>query len=355
MPLRDETGGFAKIMRDLTERHLAQERIRESEARFRLLATSIPELVFLTRSDGDRTWGSPQWIEFSGLSLDESLRFGWLEAVHPDDREATIAAWDLARRTGEHHSEQRVRRQSDGEYRWHQTRARPLNGDGGEWVGTMTDIHDLKMLAGRQAVLVAELQHRTRNLLAVVQSIASNTMRATSSMEAFAPQFEGRLRALSRVQSLLARVEHSNLDLRDIVEAELAAFREDDAPADRVKIVGPTASLPAASAQAVALATHELVTNAVKHGALAHPRGKLVVTWRIDDRSAERRVVIDWRESGVPMPAGQTTKRTGYGTELIERALPYQLKAKTSLEFGPDGLRCQIAVPVAADAEAKHD
>lgn len=353
MPLRDGSAGFAKILRDLTDHHLSEERLRESEARFRLLATSIPQLVFLSRLDGERSWGSPQWIEFSGLSLDDSLGYGWLDAVHPDDREGTMAAWEVSRQTGEHYSEQRVRRQADGEYRWHQTRARPLDERDGEWVGTMTDIHELKLLSGRQAVLVAELQHRTRNLMAVVQSIASKTMRSATSFGEFAAEFEGRLRALSRVQGLLARVEHAPLEVREIVDAELAAYGEADAGADRIEIRGPPADLPATSAQAVALALHELATNAVKHGALAHPAGRLAVTWKLVESGTERRVVIEWRESGVPTE-GHPPERSGYGRELIERALPYQLKAKTALEFGADGVRCCIEVPIQVREAAIH-
>jgi two-component sensor histidine kinase len=218
----------------------------------------------------------------------------------------------------------------------------------------MTDIHELKMLSGRQAVLVAELQHRTRNLMAVVQSIASKTMRSATSFGEFAAEFEGRLRALSRVQGLLARVEHAHLDVREIVDAELAAYGEADDIEDRVEIAGPAADLPATSAQAVALALHELATNAVKHGALARPAGRLAVTWKLVDSGTERRVVIEWRESGVPMAEGYRPERVGYGRELIERALPYQLKAKTKLEFGANGVRCYIEVPIQVPKAAIH-
>lgn len=344
MPLSDPKLGFVKVFRDRTEGHRAEERVRESEERFRLLATSIPQLVFSTRPDGMRTWGSPQWIDFTGLSLEESLGFGWLDAVHPEDREATQSGWQEAQRTLEYHVEHRVRRAPDGEYRWHQTRARPVAAaHDADWVGTMTDIHDLRSLKDGQQVLLAELQHRTRNLLAVVQAIAAQTLRTSRSLDEFGTELDSRLRALSRVQSLLARVGHQAIDLRDLVIAELAAHG-DGRGDGKTRVEGPSVPLPASSAQALGLALHELATNAVKYGALAQPAGRLDVLWREESEGGKRQVVLDWAEHGVAVPNGGRPERRGYGSELIERALPYQLGARTTLEFGPDGVHCSIIV-----------
>lgn len=355
MPLADRSLGFVKILRDRTEQHSAEQRIRENEERFRVLATNIPQLVFRTLPDGNRTWGSPQWADFTGLNFEESLGLGWLDAIHPDDRGATQAAWDVARRTGEYHAEHRVRCNPDGDYRWHQTRARPTR-DGGqsdasEWVGTMTDIHDLRTLQDRQQVILAELQHRTRNLLAVTQAIASQTRRAARTLDEFTTEFESRLRALSRVQALLAQAEHHDVDLHDLVKAELTAHG-DGVEDESTRIEGPPAALPGTSAQAIGLALHELATNAVKYGALGQPDGKLEVVWREETDGNRRRVVLNWTETGVAMPHDGTTRRKGYGTELIQRALPYQLGAETRLEFEPDGVRCTIVVPLGSTEEA---
>jgi PAS domain S-box-containing protein len=347
MPLTDRRSGFVKIMRDLSDRHLAEKRLRDSEAIFRLLATNIPQLVFQSRGTGERTWGSPQWIAFTGLGLEESLDFGWLNAVHPDDREATVEAWHAAQEVGEYYIEHRIRRATDGEFRWHQTRARSIGSDeetAGSWVGTSTDVHDMRSLQDRQVVLLAELQHRTRNLLAVVQSIARQTLRASPSLETFETQFAERLSALGRVQSLLARANHQPINLRELVHAELAAHGDGRSEMGKVTIEGPPAAVSAGAAQALSLAIHELATNAVKYGALSRDSGRLTVTWQIE-RAETRAIVLDWRESGVAIQAGEP-KRRGYGSELIERAIPYQLKARTRLEFGTHGVHCQIAVPV---------
>jgi PAS domain S-box-containing protein len=353
MPLRGGDAGFVKITRDRTEQHQSSERLLKSEQRFRLLATSVPQLVFLTRADGDRTWASPQWIAFTGLGFEASLGLGWLEAVHADDREATQRAWQEARLKGEYYIEHRVRREGDGEYLWHQTRAKPLEGESGassDWVGTMTDIDDLRGLQSRQTVLMAELQHRTRNLLSVVQSIANQTLRSSSTLEGFGTEFGSRLRALSRVQSLLARVEDQVIDLHALVTAELAAHSDSELTSTKIKVAGPPVALPPTAAQALGLALHELTTNAVKYGALAQPTGKLEVTWELKAKKRSAEIALEWRESGVSMPAVGSPKRRGYGSELIERALPYQLSAKTQLEFGPDGVRCAILVPISTES-----
>jgi PAS domain S-box-containing protein len=352
MPLRSKSG-YVKIARDRTEQHEAEQRVREQEKRFRLLATSIPQLVFTTFADGSRIWPSPQWIDYTGVSFDDSLGFGWLEAIHPDDREQTRLAWDEAAATGEYYAEHRVWRAKDGEYRWHQTRARPLSEPTGsaEWIGTMTDIHDLHSLNDRQIVLLTELQHRTRNLLGVVQAVARQTLHKSSSLEEFRAAYEQRLAALGRVQSMLALIDHGDVSLRAIIEAELVAHGDGAMYSDKIKAEGPELALSATSAQALALGIHELATNAVKYGALAQPEGRLTVTWTASRTGQQCLATIEWRESGVAMPEPNEGRRKGYGTELITKALPYQLKAKTELTYGADGVRCTIAIPV---KEAAH-
>lgn len=353
MPLRSGDG-YVKIARDRTEQYEANQRVREQEERFRLLATTIPQLVFTTFADGDRTWPSPQWIDYTGVGFEESLGQGWLEAIHPDDRELTRAGWHEAVATGEYYVEHRVWSLADGEYRWHQTRARPLSGSvvPAEWIGTMTDIHDLRTVKDRQVVLLAELQHRTRNLLGVVQALARQTMKKSSSMEVFNEAYEERLGALSRVQSMLAELDHGDVSLRALVDAELVAHGDGATHTDKITTDGPDVFLAPTAAQALALGIHELATNAVKYGALAHSEGKLAVTWSLTRQGRQDVATIEWHESGVPMPEPGASGRRGYGTELITRALPYQLKAKTKLIYGPEGVRCTIAVPV---KEASHD
>jgi PAS domain S-box-containing protein len=255
MPLNDGSG-FVKIMRNLTERQAWQARPEAREELFRVLATNIPQLVFRTRDDGMRTWGSPQWIAFHRRVLRGQSGLRVASGDPPrEDRDVTAAGWLEARRNGEYHVEHRIRRSADGEYRWHQTRAVPVaeNGTEGEWVGTSTDVHDLRGLQDRQQVLLAELQHRTRDLLAVVQSLARQTARNSGTVEEFSAELEGRLRALGRVQSLLARVDHGPVELGALIDAELGAHEDSAWEGGKVTVRGRPVLLPANSAQAMAL------------------------------------------------------------------------------------------------------
>jgi PAS domain S-box-containing protein len=331
--------GFVKIIRDRTKERQAGFALRQSERRFRTLVENIPQLVWRSGSLGDRTWGSPQWVVFTGLSLEESVGHGWLNAVHPDDRDPTLEAWHEAERSGGLYIEHRTRRAADGEYRWFQTRGTRLTDEESgtqEWFGTSTDVHDLRRALERQQVLIRELHHRTRNLLSVVNAIAYQTLSRSTNLEEFAERFYSRIAALGRVQSLVARSEAPDLGLRELVETEVKAHAAEGD--DRIAIEGPPVALIEKAAETLALALHELATNAVKYGALAKASGKLEVRWKTDHGP----LVLEWLESGVEI-RGQPGR--GYGRELIEVALPFALGARTRFDLRKEGIHCLIELP----------
>ncbi|MDB5473412.1 MAG: putative signal transduction histidine kinase with and domain [Devosia sp.] len=360
MPVRDAEGelqGFLKILRDRTAEKQVEDRLRESEARFRLLAEGIPQLVWQSADDGQWISGGRQWCEYTGQSLADSSGRGWLAVVHPDDREATMRAWRAAKASDLLEVEHRLQRAGDGAYRWFATRAVPFKNAAGrsvEWFGTSTDIHEIKRLLQHQEVLLAELQHRTRNLLGVVRSLAAQTVKTSDTLDSFGEQFQSRLAALGRVQSVIARGE-GGARLAEIVGIELLAHGA-EADGKRVLVAGPDVLLPVSAIQILSLALHELATNALKYGALSRDTGRLSVTWTTDGNMSAppRHVRLDWRESGVPLGEGFAPKRRGYGRQLIERALAYDLQARTELQFTPEGLWCVIDVPLGEQDRGVH-
>ncbi len=341
---------------DADVRKRAEAAMRESEARQRTLMEGIPQLVWRSGDEGQWTSSSPQWQTFTGQNEAESRGLGWLEAIHPDDREVTMQTWRKARDHGMLDVEHRVRRASDNVYVWHHTRSMPVRDDAGvivEWLGTTTDIQQMKELQERQAVLVDELQHRTRNLLGVVRSMVDKTARSSTDLSDFRPRFRERLESLARVQGLLSRLDDiDRVTFGDLIRTELSAM---NGGLDRVVLDGPAGvRLRSSTVQMLAMALHELATNAVKYGALGQANGQLAITWSLEQSGTDSKpwLHIDWKESGVAMPpAGSAPQGTGQGRELIERALPYQLRARTSYRLGSDGVHCTISIPIFASNE----
>ncbi len=228
--LRDKDGrhrGYLKIGQDVTQRIRAESALRESDERLQVLMKGMPQLVWRAVGAGDWTWSSPQWSDYTGLKPNESLHQGWLRAFHPDDREGFRHAWAEAARTGRFDVEARVCSVAEKEYRWFQTRALPLRDESGavtEWLGTSTDVHEMRELQGRQQVLVGELQHRTRNLMGVVRAMSDKTARASTDLVDFRARFRDQLDALSRVQGLLSRLDdHDRVTFDELIGAEIAA------------------------------------------------------------------------------------------------------------------------------------
>lgn len=306
----------------------------------------MPQMIWRAVGVGSWTWSSPQWLQYTGQTAAESSGTGWLQVIHPDDQQVAKLAWQRAEGLGEYHADLRVRDQA-GRYKWFQARGQPLRDDHGatiEWIGTSTDIDDLRQLQAEQKVLVGELQHRTRNLIAVIHSICLQTLRGASSLDDFAERFEDRLSALSRVQGLLSTSEHDPITIRRLLELELQALSP--GRNQQVRLDGPDTIIRNSTAQTFALAVHELSTNAVKYGALSSPDGKLSVRWAEHDQDGQPWLSLHWRENLPGVLPTPEPERRGYGRELIEQALPAQLGASTDLSFRIDGVDCRIDLPL---------
>lgn len=351
-PDRNELG---LLVDDVTARHLGEQALRrrgeelhESEQRLRTLVEGIPQLVWRAVDAGRWTWASSQWTAFTGQNETDSREWGWLDSVHPDDHAIARDAWVQALQTGELDVDYRIRQGNKG-YRWFHTLGRPVTNDRGEvveWLGTSTDIDDLKRLREHERLLLAELQHRVRNTLAVIRSIARRTADNSDTVEDFRTHLDGRLAAFARTQSHVTRDPIRGIDLEAIVADELLAHQVHEGGA--VTIRGPEVRLQPRMADTLGLALHELVTNAVKYGSLGGRQdgGGVAVSWRVDQaREGGQTLRLEWVET-VPGGTIRPPTRTGFGAELLERTLAYDLDAEVKLDFRPHGLRCTIAVPL---------
>ena len=208
---------------------------------------------------------------------------------------------------------------------------------------TFVDVTQIVEVEQHQRLLVDELNHRVKNMLTVVISLATQTLKRAGTLEEFSGVFLGRVHALTAAYSLLSRESWSAVQLDEIIAEELRPFMADDRT--NVVIAGPTVLLNPRGALALGMAVHELATNAAKYGALSVPEGNVAVTWAADGEY----LLLDWVERNGP-PVKEPAKR-GFGSILIERALGYDLSGKAKIEFLPEGVRAIVRAPLATKAD----
>ena len=205
---------------------------------------------------------------------------------------------------------------------------------------TFSDVTNLAEAEEQQRVLVGELDHRVKNMLTMIDSIAAQTMRSDDGgREAFLD----RLNAMSRSYELLSRDQWSEISLREVVRQEIEPYRI--GRADRVVVGGPDVTLKPRLAVSLGMIIHELGSNSAKHGSLSAPAGSLEVSWALEKRSANT-LVLDWIERGGP-PVAEPAQH-GFGLTLIEREITDGLGGKAKIEFEKDGLRVNLRVPLDA-------
>lgn len=341
---------------DAVERARAETALRASDTRREAAFDALPVGVGFFDVTGRLLYSNREMRRYmpSGIlpSRDKARQWRWT-ARHPDGSvvEPEEFPGALASR-GERVVPGQEMLYTDDEDRtiWTRFAAVPIRDDERQLVGqvaVITDIDAFKRAQETQQLLIGELQHRTRNLLAIVRSIARQTQVTTNSSEEFFVRFHERLAALSRVQALLSRGEGPGADLREMVDGELKAHGA-SAQDPRVTVRGPYVAISAKMVQGLTLALHELCTNAVKHGALGQDQARLAVSWEVwrgDDPSV---LELDWAETGVHL-LGQTCQRRGFGRELIERAIPYELNGETCWSVKSDGVHCNLRVPLEAE------
>jgi PAS domain S-box-containing protein len=339
---------LAGVSVDITDNKAAEQRLAESEAKFRAIADSMPQMVWSTRPDGFHDYYNARWYEYTGVPAGSTDGEGWNGMFHPEDQPRAWAAWNHSLRTGEPYQIEYRLRHHSGEYRWTLGRAMPiLDSDGHimRWFGTCTDIHETKLAAEEREIVAQELSHRIKNIFSVLNGIVSLSARTYPEMKPLAETLRARISALGvahdfvRPHSSASRPIHEATTVRGLMETLVAPYRNKGD--SRFTITGDDGAIDDRSATPIALLFHELATNSAKYGALAQAEGHVAVTIIAQDDALR----IEWKERGT----NSTTTpplREGFGSRLIALSVEGQLSGKLARHWESDGLRVEIEIPL---------
>jgi PAS domain S-box-containing protein len=332
--------GIGAVWSDITAVRSAERRLARSVAAHREMAEEAPGATWLTRANGKLEFINEAMVEVLGRPRETLLGDGWIDAIDPDDLKSLLASRAHARANqSSFHYEGRFRR-VDGALRILQLYGRPRFGRNGAFrghVGVATDVTDVRAAELRQRLLINELNHRVKNTLATVQSLVHQIFREPCGRDELEISLIDNLLALSAAHDVLTKENWIGAELTDIAQKSVAPFQSDG----RIALSGPRVRLTPNVAIALALALHELGTNALRHGALSSKAGRAQVAWAVEGAT----VVITWTESGGPevKPPG----RRGFGSELLGRMVAGATGEPAEIVYAPEGLRCRIRVAMA--------
>ena len=332
-----------ELARRAAENTRITQAVRESEARYRsaLIVGRMAswETNFAT---GQRIW-SPEGQSLFGISLPDGIgciggpRDEFRNALHPDDRHLVAHFHATARSQDSFAAEYRIKHAS-GEVLWVAGRGavveRDSNGNPLKMINVVADITARKTAEQHGQFLIGELAHRSKNLLTVVQAIASQTARGSQSLQDFDQVFRDRLKAMAVSQDVVVQQSWKSASLRNLVTQQLASFMDTNNP--RVSISGPDVAITVEAAQGVGLALHELATNAAKYGALSCPEGKISISWSFSEDS-DRGPIMTWVEMDGP-PVAEPL-RQGFGHQVIGQLAAMAVGGTVDVDYAPAGLR----------------
>lgn len=318
--------------------------IADLQQHFQVLADAMPQLVWSTTPEGMADYFNRGWCEFTGQPAEDSYGTHWVSLLHPDDRTAAEQCWMKAVATGEDYEIEYRLLHRDGEHRWVLARGLPLrNGDGEitRWIGTCTDIHEQKAAAERLEVLSRELNHRIKNIFAVIGGLIALSMRSKPELAPLAGDLRDRVLALGRAHDFVRSsgdARHGHGRLAGLLQTLLAPYQ--DADGGRIVIRGADVAIDDRSATPLALFFHELATNAAKYGALSNERGHV----EIGIGGAEE-IELVWTEFGGPRvaPPGEP----GFGSRLVEMSMKRQLGGTLDYDWREQGLCVTARIPAA--------
>ena len=338
--LRDGGTGVPEIDRAIHARFLAESRLQESQARLRLAVTSAAMGIHVWDVDTGQLEWDGRVREIWGIGPDVIPTYEtFITGLHTDDRAQTQAAIKRAldpTGDGKYAAEYRVRPLDGSPERW--VRATGLvyfeAGRAVRLVGTVRDITERKQAEERQALLTQEIAHRGKNLLAVIQSIAGQILSNARSPEEAKDALLRRMQSLSRTYNTLTGSAWEGAEISKLVHDELGPF------VAQAEISGPQIKVPPKAAQTLALAIHELATNAAKYGALSVPRGGVSVRWSIEGDPGDQTFSFRWQERGGP-PVQSPTRR-GFGALITDHVVAFEFGTKPLHEYAADGVRYEF-------------
>jgi len=266
--------------------------------------------------------------------------------ILPSENRAAIAALKQRILQGGQPEDVEVCIRENALVRWYDLHIEPLRDVVGDIIGltgAAVDVTARKEGEAQLRLLMRELTHRSKNLLAVIQAMARQTARGTASVDAFLDQFSARLQALATSHDLLIQESWYGASIYDLVRSQIGHHL--DTHGSQVSLQGPAVLLRPEAAQNLGLALHELATNAAKYGALSVPKGRISITWREIQRNDGPGVEIKWIENGGPQV--EEPQRRGFGTLVIKRNLARALDANVDLSFESEGVCCLISIPQA--------
>jgi PAS domain S-box-containing protein len=351
--VRDPAGHFrygVRVIQDVTETKQMEDRLRDSEQRMRDLLEALPAAVYTTDAAGRINFFNKAAVEMAGRTPapnDEwcvTWKLYWPDGTPLPHNECPMAI--ALKENRAIRGAEAVAERPDGTRVPFIPYPTPLRDADGNLLGAINmlmDITERKRAENAQKVLIDELNHRVKNTLATVQSLANQTARHAGSLSDFTTTFEGRLLALAHAHDLLTIRNWQEVPLEALIHDIVAPVVGEG----RVLTAGPHVDLNPRTALNVTMVLNELLTNASKYGALSSSQGSVSVRWNLRTEQTRKMLECDWRESGGPEV--RPPKRRGFGSRLMERCIERDLGGEFDLVFDPEGARCRLMIPIAGN------